>query len=37
MGYDAEKIHEQYPTVPVELISEIIRALSQNKILKVAG
>lgn len=37
MGYNAEKIHEQYPTVPVDLISEIVRALSENKILKVAG
>jgi len=36
-GYDAKKIHEQYPTVPVELISDIVRILSKNETLKVAG
>ncbi|MGP8068621.1 MAG: DUF433 domain-containing protein [Candidatus Bathyarchaeia archaeon] len=37
MGYDAQKIHAQYSTVPVDLISEIMRTLSESKILKVAG
>jgi len=36
-GYEVDKIHEHYPTVPRELITEIIRVLSENKILKVAG
>jgi uncharacterized protein (DUF433 family) len=36
-GYDADRIHEQYPTVSKELIFEIIEALNNSKILKVAG
>jgi uncharacterized protein (DUF433 family) len=36
MGYNAESIHEEYPTVSAELVTEIIRSLRENRILKVA-
>ncbi len=35
-GYDAGRIHEEYPTVSTELIAQLIRSLRENKILKVA-
>jgi uncharacterized protein (DUF433 family) len=36
-GYDAKMIHQEYPTVPIKMINEIVKVLSKNKILKVAG
>ena len=36
-GYDVKEIHEQYPTVPTQLIRDIVKILSKNQILKVAG
>ena len=35
-GYDAREIHEEYPTVSVRLIKNIVKILSKNQILKVA-
>ncbi len=31
-GYDVERIHEQYPTVPRDLIREVIRISKEGKI-----
>ena len=33
-GYDADKIHDEYPTVSRELIAQVIKLLSENKIIK---
>ncbi|MBS7653393.1 DUF433 domain-containing protein [Candidatus Bathyarchaeota archaeon] len=30
MGYNAERIHEQYPTVPKELVERIIKLLEER-------
>jgi uncharacterized protein (DUF433 family) len=35
-GYNVDKIHEQYPTVPKNLIAKVIKLLSESKIIKVA-
>jgi uncharacterized protein (DUF433 family) len=35
-GYDIDKIHEEYPTVPKGLIAEVIRYLRESRIIKVA-
>jgi uncharacterized protein (DUF433 family) len=35
-GYDVDKIHEEYPTVPRELIAKVIKRLSESKVIRVA-
>lgn len=35
-GYGVDEIHEEYPTVPRELVAKVIKRLSESKILKVA-
>lgn len=35
-GYDARKIHDEYPTVSKELIAEVVKRLRESKVLKVA-
>lgn len=35
-GYNVEKIHEEYPTVPRDLIARVIKLLSETKIIRVA-
>ena len=34
-GYSVEDIHEQYPTVPKEIIKKIIEYLEKNKVFKI--
>lgn len=35
-GYEVDRIHEEYPTVPKELIAEVVKRLRESKVLKVA-
>jgi uncharacterized protein (DUF433 family) len=35
-GYDVEKIHEEYPTVSRDLITKVLKLLSESKIIRVA-
>jgi len=35
MGYSVERIHEQYPTVPKELVKKVIELLSENRTIKI--
>lgn len=35
-GYSVDRIHEEYPTVPRDLIAKLIKLLSESKIMKVA-
>lgn len=35
-GYSVDGIHEEYPTVPRDLIAKVIKLLSESKIMKVA-
>jgi len=35
MGYDVERIHEQYPTVSKELIKKVIELLKKTRVIKV--
>jgi uncharacterized protein (DUF433 family) len=35
MGYSVERIHRQYPTVPPELIKEVIELLNENRTIKI--
>jgi len=34
-GYSVEDIHEQYPTVPKEIIKKVIQYLEKNKVFKI--
>lgn len=34
-GYRVEDIHEQYPTVPKEIIKQVIEYLAENKVFKI--
>lgn len=34
-GYSIESIHEQYPTVPKELIRDVVRLLKENRTIKI--
>ncbi|GBC69404.1 hypothetical protein HRbin01_01102 [archaeon HR01] len=34
-GYSVEDIHEQYPTVPKEIIKKVIEYLAENKVFKI--
>ena len=34
MGYNVEQIHEEFPSVPKELIEKVIKALKENRIIK---
>jgi len=36
MGYSVDKIHEEYPTVPRDLIAKILKLLTESKIIRVA-
>ncbi|MEM2127057.1 MAG: DUF433 domain-containing protein [Candidatus Bathyarchaeia archaeon] len=36
MGYNAERIHEQYPTVPKELVERIIKLLEEERWIKIS-
>lgn len=36
MGYNAERIHEQYPTVPKELMERIIKLLEEERWIKIS-
>jgi len=35
MGYSVERIHEQYPTVPKELVKKVIELLNENRTIKI--
>jgi uncharacterized protein (DUF433 family) len=35
-GYDIEKIHGEYPTVPRDLIAKVLKLLSESKVIRVA-
>lgn len=35
MGYSVERIHEQYPTVPKELVKRVIELLNENRTIKI--
>lgn len=34
-GYSVEDIHEQYPTVPKEIIKRVIEYIEKNKVFKI--
>lgn len=34
-GYSVERIHEQYPTVPKELVKKVIALLKENRTIKI--
>jgi len=34
-GYSAERIHEQYPTVPEELAKKVVELLNKNRAIKI--
>ncbi|MEM4727506.1 MAG: DUF433 domain-containing protein [Candidatus Bathyarchaeia archaeon] len=36
MGYNAERIHEQYPTVPKELVEKSIKLLEEERWIKIS-
>jgi len=36
MGYSVDKIHEEYPTVPRDLIAKVLKLLTESKIIRVA-
>lgn len=36
MGYNAERIHEQYPMVPKELMERIIKLLEEERWIKIS-
>jgi len=36
MGYSVDKIHEEYPTVPRDLIAKVFKLLTESKIIRVA-
>ena len=35
IGYSVERIHEQYPTVPKELVKKLIGLLNKNRTIKI--
>lgn len=35
-GYEVHRIHEEYPTVPKEVIAEVVKRLRESKVLKFA-
>lgn len=35
LGYSAERIHEQYPTVPLDLVKKVVELLSENRTIKI--
>ena len=35
MGYSVERIHEQYPAVPKELVKKLIGLLNENRTIKI--
>lgn len=35
-GYGAERIHEEYPTVSIDLIADLLKLLSDSRIINVA-
>jgi len=35
MGYSVERIHEQYPTVPKEMVKKVIELLNENRTIKI--
>jgi len=35
MGYDVERIHEQYPAVSKELIKKVVELLKKTRVIKV--
>jgi len=36
LGYSVDKIHEEYPTVPRDLIAKVLKLLTESKIIRVA-
>jgi uncharacterized protein (DUF433 family) len=34
MGYSAERIHEEFPSVPKELVEKVVNALKENRVIK---
>jgi len=34
-GYSIESIHEQYPTVPKELIKKVLKHLNEHRMIKI--
>jgi len=34
-GYSVERIHEQYPTVPKELVKKVVKTLDENRAIKI--
>jgi len=34
-GYSVEHIHEQYPTVPRELVKKVVELLNENRTIKI--
>ena len=35
LGYGAERIHEQYPTIPLDLVKKVVELLSENRTIKI--
>jgi uncharacterized protein (DUF433 family) len=35
-GYDIEKIHGEYPTVPRDLLAKVLKLLNESKVIRVA-
>lgn len=35
MGYSVERIHEQYPTIPKELVKKVVELLIENRTIKI--
>jgi len=35
MGYSVKRIHEQYPTVPKEMVKKVIELLNENRTIKI--
>jgi uncharacterized protein (DUF433 family) len=34
-GYSAERIHEQYPTVPKEVVKKVVEILDENRAIEI--
>jgi len=35
-GYSADRIHEEYPTVPKDLIEKVIELMNKNRLIKIS-
>ena len=35
-GYSADRIHEEYPTVPKDLIERVVELMNKNRLIKIS-